>query len=101
MSLRFRSLHNRHFKISFPEERVLLVTIDRPEKLNCIDKTTSDEIADIWKCFDQDESIWVGIITGNGRAFCTGADLHGTPIHRLFNIKTRANSSMNTQSGMR
>jgi len=53
------------------------VTINRPDKLNCIDKATSREMAKVWEAFDQDESLWVGIITGAGRAFCTGADLHG------------------------
>jgi len=67
------------FRISFPDERVLQVTLNRPEKLNCINKSTSREIAEIWEQFDQDESLLVGIITGVGRAFCTGADLAGGP----------------------
>lgn len=53
------------------------VTLNRPDKLNCIDKATSREIAEIWERFDRDESLWVAVITGTGRAFCTGADLHG------------------------
>lgn len=56
---------------------MVLVTLNRPGKLNCIDITTSKEIAKIWEQFDKDEDLWVGIITGNGRAFCTGADLAG------------------------
>ncbi|KAJ5538784.1 Crotonase core [Penicillium frequentans] len=75
MSLRSRPLSYRHFNVSFPHERVVQVTLNRPEKLNSINKETSAEIAEIWELFDQDESLWVGIITGNGRAFCTGADL--------------------------
>lgn len=51
--------------------------MNRPDKLNCVDQTTSKEIAEIWELFDRDESLIVGIITGNGRAFCTGADLGG------------------------
>lgn len=53
------------------------VTINRPEKLNCVDLPTSRQITRIWELFDEDESLWVGIITGVGRAFCTGADLAG------------------------
>lgn len=68
----------KHFDVSYPGEHILQVTINRPDKLNCIDKTTSREIAQIWEQLDQDETLWVGIITGVGRAFCTGADLHGT-----------------------
>ncbi|KAK7906275.1 hypothetical protein LTR67_001001 [Exophiala xenobiotica] len=75
MSLRSNLGPFRYFKVSFPEERILQVTLNRPEKLNCIDKATSREIQGVWDLFDQDESLWVGIITGVGRAFCTGADL--------------------------
>lgn len=77
MALRSRALNYRHFNVSFPEEKIVQVTLNRPEKLNCVDKATSQEIAEIWELFDQDESLWVGIITGVGRAFCTGADLQG------------------------
>ncbi|TQV92857.1 Crotonase-like protein [Cordyceps javanica] len=64
-----------HFYIDFPAEHILQVTINRPEKLNCIDKSTSRQMQDVWELFDNDDSLWVGIITGLGRAFCTGADL--------------------------
>lgn len=37
----------------------------------------SRDIQAVWDLFDQDENLWVGIITGSGRAFCTGADLQG------------------------
>ncbi|KIV99311.1 uncharacterized protein PV09_08972 [Verruconis gallopava] len=75
MSLRSGRREFEHFNVSFPDERIIQVTLNRPEKLNCINKATSREIQKIWESFDQDESLWVGIITGNGRAFCTGADL--------------------------
>lgn len=77
MDLRSSPLQFQHFYVSFPHERILQVTLNRPEKLNCINKATSDEIKEIWELFDHDDSLWVGIITGVGRAFCTGADLHG------------------------
>ncbi|KAJ5166191.1 Mevalonyl-coenzyme A hydratase sidH [Penicillium canariense] len=76
MSLKSRLLRYQHFNVTFPHERVVQVTLNRPEKLNSINKATSRELQDIWELFDQDESLWVGIITGSGRAFCTGADLH-------------------------
>ncbi|KAG4431448.1 hypothetical protein IFR05_013060 [Cadophora sp. M221] len=75
MSLRSQPLTYPHFYISFPHPRIVQVTLNRPEKLNCVDLPTSKQIARIWELFDEDESLWVGIITGVGRAFCTGADL--------------------------
>lgn len=77
MSLKSRPLISQHFRVSFPADRIVMLTIDRPDKLNCINKATSQEMANIWEAFDQDDSLWVGIITGSGRAFCTGADLVG------------------------
>lgn len=77
VSLRSRPLEFEHFRVTFPQEKVVQVTLTRTDKLNCVDKATSREIAGIWEAFDQDESLLVGVITGEGRAFCTGADLHG------------------------
>ncbi|EED13782.1 enoyl-CoA hydratase/isomerase family protein [Talaromyces stipitatus ATCC 10500] len=72
---RSKTLQYDNFYVSFPQGNVLQITLNRPEKLNCINKATSLEIQKIWDYFDKDESLWVGIITGSGRAFCTGADL--------------------------
>lgn len=77
MSLRSHSIQHPNFHVSFPHERVVQVTLNRPKKLNSLDLGTSREIQKVWELFDQDESLWVGIITGTGRAFCTGADLQG------------------------
>lgn len=77
MSLRSKEGTHTNFIVNFPRPKVVQVTLNRPEKLNCIGNDTSKEIAKIWELFDQDEEFWVGIITGNGRAFCTGADLIG------------------------
>ncbi|KAL1856310.1 putative secondary metabolism biosynthetic enzyme [Diaporthe australafricana] len=74
--LRSRPLKFQHFLVTFPQDQVVQVTLNRPDKLNCVDKATSREIAEVWEAFDQDESLLVGVITGVGRAFCTGADLH-------------------------
>ncbi|KAK2611723.1 hypothetical protein N8I77_005047 [Diaporthe amygdali] len=76
VSLRSRPLNFQHFQVTFPQEKVVQVTLNRTDKLNCVDKATSREIAEVWEAFDQDESLLVGLITGMGRAFCTGADLH-------------------------
>ncbi|EPS28467.1 hypothetical protein PDE_03413 [Penicillium oxalicum 114-2] len=76
MSLRSEKFQHPHFNVTFPHERVVQVTLNRLEKLNSITQAASREIQRVWELFDQDESLWVGIITGSGRAFCTGADLY-------------------------
>ena len=61
--------------LSFPTPHVLLVTLNRPEKLNCINNAGHWELHHIWEWLDQEPSLRVGIVTGSGRAFCAGADL--------------------------
>lgn len=70
----------RNCIVSFPTQQILLLTLTRPKQLNCIDLATSRDIQHLWDWFDQNPSLLVGIITGQGRAFCTGADLQGTYI---------------------
>ena len=64
-------------KISFPAPRVLLVTISRPKALNAIAISGSWELASLFEWFDEEPSLWVSIVTGEGRTFSAGADLKG------------------------
>ncbi|RST87699.1 crotonase/enoyl-CoA hydratase family protein [Aquibium carbonis] len=54
---------------------VLVVSIDRPERRNAIDRATSEAIADAMDQLDADDSLRVGILTGAGGNFSTGMDL--------------------------
>lgn len=53
-----------------------LVTLNRPDRLNAINPTMLDELAQFWAAFDTDARIRVAVVTGSGeRAFCSGADV--------------------------
>jgi enoyl-CoA hydratase/carnithine racemase len=57
-------------------ERVVVVTIRRPEVLNALHMEAHRELEQAWSRFEADDSAWVAILTGQGeRAFCAGADL--------------------------
>ena len=56
-------------------ERTLVVTIDRPEVRNAVDRPTADALADAFRSFEADEALDVAILTGAGGHFCAGADL--------------------------
>lgn len=56
---------------------VMIVTINRPEVRNCVDRTTALELADAWRAFDADENARVGVFCGEATGFCAGADLKG------------------------
>jgi 2-(1,2-epoxy-1,2-dihydrophenyl)acetyl-CoA isomerase len=53
---------------------VRVVTIDRPEKLNSLDAATRAELREALEAA-ADESVRAVVLTGAGRAFCTGQDV--------------------------
>jgi enoyl-CoA hydratase len=57
------------------EGAVLVVTINRPEARNAIDRATSEAIAAAMDQLDADPSLTLGILTGAGGHFCSGMDL--------------------------
>jgi enoyl-CoA hydratase/carnithine racemase len=54
---------------------VLIITLDRPERMNAFTYRMRDELLDALDRADADDAIRSVIITGAGRAFCAGADL--------------------------
>jgi enoyl-CoA hydratase len=54
---------------------VRIVTIDRPGSRNAVDRATATELARVWRAFDDDPAVSVGVFTGAGGTFCSGADL--------------------------
>lgn len=58
------------------EDKIVIFTINRPEAMNALDPNTVMALSEALYEFRNDESSWVGIITGAGdRAFCAGADI--------------------------
>ena len=56
--------------------RTLIVTINRPDRMNALHPPANAELARIFDDFAADPSLWVAILTGAGpRAFCAGNDL--------------------------
>ncbi|MFJ2193370.1 enoyl-CoA-hydratase DpgD [Kitasatospora sp. NPDC087861] len=56
--------------------RVARVTLDRPDRLNAMDLRTHEELALVWDDFEQDDELWLAVLTGAGeRAFSAGQDL--------------------------
>jgi enoyl-CoA hydratase len=54
---------------------VLVVTIDRPEVRNAVDRPTADALTEAFEAFDADEDLAVAVLTGADGTFCAGADL--------------------------
>ena len=57
------------------EGDVLLLTLDRPEKLNAWTPRMTEELCDAIEAADADPAIGAIVVTGAGRGFCAGADI--------------------------
>jgi enoyl-CoA hydratase/carnithine racemase len=52
-----------------------VITLDRPEARNAIDRPTAEELSDALDAFEADGSAVVGLLRSVGSTFCAGADL--------------------------
>ena len=57
------------------EEKILTITLNRPDRLNAFTGQMMDELILAFKEAGQDDEVRVIIVTGAGRGFCAGADL--------------------------
>jgi enoyl-CoA hydratase/carnithine racemase len=57
------------------EDRILTITLDRPDQLNAFTATMLHELLDAFDRADADDEVRAIVVTGRGRAFCAGADL--------------------------
>ena len=56
-------------------DRVLTITLNRPEKLNAFTTAMGHEVIDAVHRANEDDDVRAIIFTGAGRAYCAGADL--------------------------
>jgi len=58
------------------QDRIVTITMNRPERLNAWSMELIERLAEAWKRFQTDDDAWVAIVTGAGnKAFCAGFDL--------------------------
>ena len=55
--------------------RVMVITLNRPDAMNAINGALSNGLWNAVQESDNDDSLTAGVITGAGRAFCSGMDL--------------------------
>ncbi len=62
-----------------PKDHVSVITLNRPERLNAMSAELITDACEVFKQVGADNDTWVTILTGAGRAFCSGLDLedHG------------------------
>jgi enoyl-CoA hydratase/carnithine racemase len=57
------------------KEKILTITLNRPEKLNAFTRLMMKELITAFEAGSNDDNVRVIIVTGAGRGFCAGADL--------------------------
>jgi hypothetical protein len=75
----------------YPEERILRITFDRPERYNALDAVGHREITYVWREIDADPEVDCVILTGRGRAFSAGGDFEMVE-QIMADFETRANT---------
>ena len=61
------------------EDEVATLTLNRPDKLNCLNAGILHEMSKALSDLNADDGVKALILTGEGRAFCSGADLAEQP----------------------
>jgi len=59
------------------DDGVALIRLDRPEQLNTFTGAMGRSLSEAYRHCDADDAVRVVVLTGEGRAFCAGADLAG------------------------
>jgi enoyl-CoA hydratase/carnithine racemase len=57
-------------------DRVAWITLNRPERLNALTFEVYRELTDAFAALSHEEAVRAVVITGAGRAFCSGGDVH-------------------------
>jgi enoyl-CoA hydratase/carnithine racemase len=58
-----------------PANAVATITLNRPERLNALTFEVYTELRDTFRALDTEPGVRAIVITGTGRAFCTGGDV--------------------------
>lgn len=69
---------NSHLRVE-RDNGVMIVTLEKPEKMNALDPAMRTGIMTAVDDADSDDAIRVVILTGTGRGFCAGADVSRGP----------------------
>lgn len=65
----------QRLELTSPEKGVLVITMNRPERLNAADELMHRELVEVWRDVDEAPEVKVAILRGAGRGFSAGGDL--------------------------
>jgi enoyl-CoA hydratase/carnithine racemase len=62
-------------RVEWDGPSVLVVTLNRPTRLNALDNRMRNELETLWREMQDHHELRCVIVTGEGRGFCSGADM--------------------------
>lgn len=71
-----------------------VVTLDRPDRRNAVDRDHADALAAAFRAFDADDTQSVAVLTGAGGTFCAGADLQAIAAGRPNRVEADGDGPM-------
>ena len=81
------------------EDGIAVISINRPQKLNAIDDAMVRSIMAAMHQFDMDDEAHTAILCGNGRAFCSGADVRARQARSAEDLKKTGGPSAQDAKG--
>ena len=73
MGVNYEEIYDQ-FDFDRPADRILRITLNRPETYNSLDAEGHRQMTYIWRDIDLDEDLSAVILTGKGKAFSSGGD---------------------------
>jgi len=64
-----------NLRVEQDSKGVLWITLNRPEKLNALNDITLQELSSVFQYAEKENTVRGLLITGEGKAFCAGADI--------------------------
>jgi enoyl-CoA hydratase/carnithine racemase len=77
------SIQPKTFNYELAQSGVATITLARPERLNSLTFEVYEELRDTFAALDHEEAVRAVVLTGEGRAFCSGGDVESI-IGELF-----------------
>lgn len=81
--------------------RLAILTLDRPDRLNALSPELHDQLNDAVAAAAEDDEVGAVVITGAGRAFCSGGDVGGARDERPLSQERRIDRSIHHGEAVR
>src|SRR5688572_29361670 len=81
------------------EDRIATITLNRPQKLNATDDDMVRGLMARMHQFDMDDEAHTAILCGNGRAFCSGADVKARQARSQEDLRQKGGPSAQDAKG--